>query len=107
LPVFLGIELHARVPAGHWYDAGRVPTYVAIAFLRAHPQLLLTQLAAPDLLDEIDESAERRRKMPSSWIVEAQSFEGRCPLLENTNEPVSFDVGMRAPQIEICEPDSG
>ena len=37
LPVFLSIELHPRVPAGHRHDAGRVPTNVAIAFLkRAH-----------------------------------------------------------------------
>jgi hypothetical protein len=31
LPVFLPIELHPRVPAGHRHDAGRVPTKFAIA----------------------------------------------------------------------------
>jgi hypothetical protein len=33
LPVFLRIELHPRVPAGHGHDASCVPTNVAIAFL--------------------------------------------------------------------------
>ena len=38
VPVFLAIELHPRVSAGHGHDAGRVPTNVAIAFPgRAHP----------------------------------------------------------------------